>query len=55
MGAVTVVTEMRSVFLTVFGETLIGPMKNVAHWEWTQVPEVGDVYQNEYGLPVILH
>lgn len=53
LGAVTVAIEMRSVFLAVFGESLIGHMKNVACWEWTQAPELDDVYQIECGLPVI--
>lgn len=42
-GAVTVAMEMRSVFPTVFGETLIGRMTNVANMEWTRTPKVGDI------------
>lgn len=43
LSAVTVTMEMRSVFLAVFGEILIGHMTNVVDCEWIQAPEVGDV------------
>lgn len=39
-GAVPVAMEIKSVFLAVFGETIVGHMTNVARWEWTPAPVV---------------